>query len=70
MKTKKTVKYTYYIGKGNNKNLLISLLKKRWWWTESEDMSSANFVWTQIKVTTILQKQPSMYYSSLEDPDP
>lgn len=32
LRFKKPEKYTYYIGKGNNKNLLISLLKKRWWW--------------------------------------
>ena len=28
-------KYSYYVGKGNNKNLIISILKKRWWWTEA-----------------------------------
>lgn len=28
-------KYTYFVGKGNNKNLIVSILKKRWWWTEA-----------------------------------
>jgi hypothetical protein len=28
-------KYTYFVGKGNNKNLIISIFKKRWWWTEA-----------------------------------
>jgi hypothetical protein len=28
-------KYTYFVGNGNNKNLIVSILKKRWWWSES-----------------------------------
>ena len=63
-------KYTYYVGNGNNKNLIVSILKKRWWWCESEDMPSANFVWTQLKVPSILQKQASMAYSELEEVQP
>lgn len=65
-KPKKAEKYGYFVGKGNNKNLIISLFKKRWWWTEADDMSSAHFVWTQIKAQSILQKQASMQYSDLE----
>ena len=30
--SQKKKKFTYFIGKGNNKNLIISLFKKRWWW--------------------------------------
>lgn len=55
------------MGHGNNKNLIVSILKKRWWWSESEDMCSSNFVWTQLKIPSILQKQASMNYSELEE---
>ena len=30
-------------------------------------MSSSNFVWTQLKIPSILQKQASMNYSELEE---
>jgi hypothetical protein len=63
---KKKKKYSYYIGKGNNKNLILSILKKRWWWTEAEDVASADFVWTQLKISAILQKQICMLHSDLE----
>lgn len=60
-------KYTYYIGNGNNKNLIVSILKKRWWWTEAEDIGSANFVWSQLKIASVLQKQTSMIYSDMQE---
>jgi hypothetical protein len=47
-------KYKYYVGKGNNKNLIISILKKRWWWAETDDIAAANFVWTQLKVANVI----------------
>lgn len=47
-------KYFYFIGYGNNRNLIRSLMKKRWWWTETDDMMAADFIWTQLKVTQIL----------------
>jgi hypothetical protein len=28
-------KFLYYVGKGNNKNLIVSIFKKRWWWIET-----------------------------------
>lgn len=49
-------KYKYYVGAGNNKNLIISLMKKRWWWTEVNSMNDANFIWTQLKQAKILQE--------------
>jgi hypothetical protein len=47
-------KYTYYIGAGNNKNLIFSLLKKRWWWIETNDPLQADFIWTQLKHNSVL----------------
>jgi hypothetical protein len=62
-------KYLYFVGRGNNKNLIVSIFKKRWWWSETEDASAANFVWTQLKVESILQKERSMMYSELQEAD-
>jgi hypothetical protein len=42
-------KCKYYVGNGNNKNLIISIFKKRWWWTEASEPASATLVWTQLK---------------------
>ena len=56
----KKKKFAYFIGKGNNKNLIISIFKKRWWWTETDTISSADFVWTQLKVHSVLEKQQSL----------
>jgi hypothetical protein len=42
-----------YIGKGNNSNLVKSLIKRRFWWEITENIDSAHFVWTQIKVPAI-----------------
>lgn len=43
--------YKYYLGKGNNSNLIKQCLSSRWWWTRvgEDDISSANLVWTQWK---------------------
>jgi hypothetical protein len=31
-------------------------MKKRWWWTEVYNINEANFVWTQLKVSEILEQ--------------
>ena len=64
---KKLKKFSYFVGSGNNKNLIVSIFKKRWWWTESESMSSADFVWTQLKVKSVMKKQKSMKNSEISD---
>jgi len=35
------VKYKYFVGQGNNRNLIVSIMKKRWWWIETNDSASA-----------------------------
>lgn len=32
-------------------------MKRRFWWTETEDINEAQFVWTQLKVNSIFEKQ-------------
>ena len=43
--------YKYYLGKGNNAQLVKTVLGNRWWWTrvEEDDKAQANLVWTQWK---------------------
>ena len=36
-KYKNENKYKYYVGKGNNKMLIKSLMKRRFWWTQVDD---------------------------------
>lgn len=48
-----------YIGPGNNGNLIRSLMKKRFWFVECSSPKEANFVWTQIKIEAVFQRQPT-----------
>jgi tubulin--tyrosine ligase len=42
-------KYKYYLRKGNNSQLISSLMKQRSWWTRTEDPSQAQFLWTPVR---------------------
>ena len=37
--------------------MVKGLLKRRYWWTFSDDKSECSFIWTQIKIPKIFQKQ-------------
>lgn len=47
-------RYYYFIGGGNNANLIRSILSKRSWWVETDILNKANFVWSQLKIQTVL----------------
>jgi hypothetical protein len=47
----------YFVGVGNNSNLIRSLMKKRFWFEEVSSDREANFVWTQIKLPHLYEKQ-------------
>lgn len=47
-------KYSVFIGKGNNANLIRKLFTARPWWQIVETKDSANFVWTQWKDSQFL----------------
>jgi hypothetical protein len=49
-------KYYFFIGRGNNSNLIRSILRKRSWWAETNSVSKANLVWTQLKIPEIISK--------------
>ena len=51
--SRKNKLYSYYVGPGNNKNLIVEKMSKRWWWRQVATMDSADFVWTQEKVKKI-----------------
>ena len=50
-------KYRFYVGKGNNSNLIKSIMKQRWWWSETSEPASAHFVWTQLKHQPTIDRQ-------------
>ena len=43
--------YKYFVGRGNNAQLVKTVLGNRWYWTkvEEEDKATANLIWTQWK---------------------
>jgi hypothetical protein len=49
-------KLVYHIGRGNNSELIRSLMKRRWWWTEGT-LENSNFVWTQLKKQDVFNRQ-------------
>ena len=47
-----------YVGPGNNGAMIKGLLKRRFWWTIVEERTEdCHFVWTQIKIDDIFNKQ-------------
>lgn len=49
-----------FVGYGNNCNMIKGLLKRRFWWTIAEDMAEdCAFVWTQIKIQGVYDRQPT-----------
>lgn len=62
-------KFTYFVGNGNNAQLIRSIMKKRGWWIESNHPLKANFVWSQLKIKKVLNRQstcssenPTIFY--------
>lgn len=48
-------KYKFYLHKGNNSQLIATLMKQRWWWARTDDPRQANFVWTPIRKKSIFK---------------
>ena len=51
----------YYIGCGNNHELVRSQFRSRLWWCQTDSMNNANLVWTQWKVSRITKSLPTVY---------
>lgn len=51
--------YKFYVGPGNNCNLIKGVLKRRFWWTITTNKSddNINFIWTQLKINTFFKQQ-------------
>lgn len=50
-------KLKYFVGPGNNSNLIKGIMKRRPWFQLTDKIQDAHFVWTQIKNPTIFQTQ-------------
>lgn len=50
-------KIKYFVGSGNNSNLIKGLMKRRPWFVLTDKVMDANFIWTQIKLPSIFQTQ-------------
>lgn len=48
--------YKYFIGKGNNSQLINQILKTRWWWNRIDNPASSHFVWTQLRHKSTLDR--------------
>ena len=51
--------YKFYVGAGNNDQLVALLMKRRWYWTRVEMWIQADFIWTQNRTIEIVQSLPS-----------
>ena len=52
-------KVKVYIGRGNNSQLVRSLIKRCTWWSFTDKIEEANFIWTQLKVNEYLRNLPN-----------
>jgi hypothetical protein len=50
-------KVKYFVGGGNNCNLIKGIMKRRPWFQLTDKAQDAQFVWTQIKLPAVLQSQ-------------
>ena len=50
-------KVKYYVGGGNNSNLIKGIMKRRPWFTLVDKPQEASFVWTQIKNSCFFTSQ-------------
>lgn len=50
--------YKFYVGFGNNDQLVSLLLKRRWYWTRVDNSTLADFIWTQNRSAEIIQRLP------------
>ena len=55
------VKIKYYVGPGNNSNLIKGIMRRRPWFAITDKIQDANFVWTQLKEDSIFKKQREIY---------
>ena len=49
-------RFSFYVGAGNNANLIRSVLRKRHWWKEVDTPDKAHLVWTQLRILSTLQR--------------
>lgn len=51
--------YKFYVGDGNNSNLIRSLFRRRFWWAQasSKQEEGLNFLWTQLKLNSFFTAQ-------------
>lgn len=47
-------KFLFFVGKGNNAELVKSIIKKRSWWVETDNPLKANLVWSQLKIKSVI----------------
>jgi hypothetical protein len=50
-------KFKYFVGAGNNSNLIKGLMRRRPWFQLTDKPQDANFVWTQIKMPSVFSAQ-------------
>jgi len=50
-----------FIGNGNNPITVKSVLKQRWWWNITDNMETAQLLWTQWKKGSFIKSLPSIY---------
>jgi hypothetical protein len=60
--------YKFYVGPGNNCNLIKGILKRRFWWTltTNKNEDGINFMWTQLKINQFFRTQQSNTLPVLE----
>ena len=51
--------YKFFVGSGNNSELVVKVIRSRPWWVRTESSREASFVWTSVKHNKTLKRLPS-----------
>lgn len=51
--------YKFFVGSGNNSELVVKIIRSRPWWVRTESSREASFVWTSVKHNKTLRRLPS-----------
>ena len=50
--------YKFYVGPGNNSDLVVKVIRSRPWWTRVDSTRESHFIWTSVKHKKTLSRLP------------
>lgn len=58
MRVNELKSYKFYVGPGNNSDLVVKVIRSRPWWTRADSTRESHFIWTSVKHKKTLSRLP------------